>query len=307
MQIACLGEGMLELSGQPLCRRFGGDTLNTALYLARLLAGRNHQVHYLSALGDDRLSDELLRHWQDEGLETERVVRLPGRQPGLYLVDVDASGERSFLYWRDSSAARVHFASEIDWPRWLDRARTDALYLSGVSLALFPEQRREALLRALGSFTAQGGQLWFDNNYRPALWPIHEARQAHERVLAMTDIALLTLDDECQLYDGEHPAEEAAARALALGCGEVVIKRGAYPCLIANARQWLEAPAQPVARVVDSCAAGDAFAAAYLASRSQGLGADSAAEYGHRLAAEVIGHPGAIIPREAMPDIPLQP
>ncbi len=305
MHIACLGEAMLELSGQPLQRRFGGDTLNTALYLARLLTGRDDRVHYLSALGDDQLSDGMLRHWQDEGLETGRVTRLPGRQPGLYLVEVDGSGERSFHYWRDTSAARQYFAGDIDWERWLDRRLTDALYLSGISLALFPEQRRERLLHALDAFTARGGKLWFDNNYRPTLWPVHQARRIHERVLAMADIALLTLDDECLLYDSEHPAEEAAARSLALGCGEVVIRQGARPCLIANDRQWLEVPAQLVSRVVDSCAAGDAFAAAYLASRSRGLTAQTAAEHGHRLAAAVLGHPGAIIPREAMPDLSL--
>ncbi|WP_271411913.1 sugar kinase [Pseudomonas sp. Q1-7] len=307
MHIACLGEAMVELSGQPLCRRFGGDTLNTALYMARLLAGRDDRVHYLSALGDDRLSDELLHHWRDEGLETGRIARLPGRQPGLYLVEVDARGERSFLYWRDTSAARQHFAGDIDWERWLDRTHTDALYLSGISLALFPAPRREALLRALSGFTASGGRLWFDNNFRPALWSAHEARRVHERVLALADIALLTLDDQCQLYDDEQAAEEAAALGLALGCGEVVVKCGAQPCLIANARQWLEVPAQPVAQVVDSCAAGDAFAAAYLASRSRGLAVQTAAEHGHRLAAAVIGHPGAIMPRHAMPDIPLPP
>ena len=37
--VACIGECMVELSGQPdgtLSRSFGGDTLNTALYLAQL-------------------------------------------------------------------------------------------------------------------------------------------------------------------------------------------------------------------------------------------------------------------------------
>ncbi|MDE3736546.1 sugar kinase [Pseudomonas resinovorans] len=304
LHIACLGECMVELSGQPLQRRYGGDTLNTALYMARLLAGSRARVHYISALGDDRLSDELIHQWQCEGIETVRVTRLPGTLPGLYLVDVDPQGERSFLYWRDTSAARQYFAMETDFSAWLDRGRTDALYLSGVSLALLPANRRLALLDALEGFVAEGGRLWFDNNFRPALWSAQDARAAHERVLAMAEIALLTLDDEHQLY-GQHTAEEAARRTVALGCTEVVIKQGAQPCLIATAQREIDVPAQAPGKVVDSCAAGDAFAAAYLASRIQGLSAHEAAANGHCLAATVIGHPGAIIPAHAMPDISL--
>jgi len=56
----------------------------------------------------------------------------------------------------------------------------------------------------------------------------------------------------------------------------------------------------PVRRVVDTTAAGDAFNAAYLAARYQGLDCEQAAARGHQLAAEVIQFPGAIIPRDVM-------
>ena len=59
--------------------------------------------------------------------------------------------------------------------------------------------------------------------------------------------------------------------------------------------------AQPVARVVDTTAAGDSFAAAYLANRLAGAGPAAAARAGHALAGVVVGHPGALIPRSAMP------
>jgi 2-dehydro-3-deoxygluconokinase len=60
--------------------------------------------------------------------------------------------------------------------------------------------------------------------------------------------------------------------------------------------------APPVAApVVDTTAAGDSFAAAYLAARLQGADPVEAARGGHRLAGVVVCHPGAIIPRSAMP------
>jgi 2-dehydro-3-deoxygluconokinase len=61
--------------------------------------------------------------------------------------------------------------------------------------------------------------------------------------------------------------------------------------------------AEPVADVVDSTAAGDSFNAGYLAARLTGAEPEAAALVGNRLAARVIAHPGAIIPRAAMEDL----
>ena len=74
-------------------RGYGGDTLNTAVYLARLGAG----VDYITALGDDTLSDEMLAGWAAEGIGTTRVLRLPGKLPGLYMIQTDEKGERRFF------------------------------------------------------------------------------------------------------------------------------------------------------------------------------------------------------------------
>src|SRR5438874_12313443 len=104
MSVACIGECMVELSEQPdgsLSRGFGGDTLNTAVYLARLGVA----VDYVTALGDDPWSGEMLAAWHAEGIGTGLIVRVPGRLPGLYLISTDADGQRRFSYWRHSSPA----------------------------------------------------------------------------------------------------------------------------------------------------------------------------------------------------------
>jgi len=53
--------------------------------------------------------------------------------------------------------------------------------------------------------------------------------------------------------------------------------------------------------VVDTTAAGDSFAAAYIDARLGGVDPVEAARAGHRLAGVVVCYPGAIIPRLAMP------
>ena len=80
-----------ELPDGTLRRSWGGDTLNTALYLARLGAA----VDNVTALGDDGWSSEMLAEWQSEGIGTGLVHRLPGRLPGLYIIQTDSRGERA--------------------------------------------------------------------------------------------------------------------------------------------------------------------------------------------------------------------
>ena len=104
MRVASIGECMIEFSAATsslFTRGFGGDTLNTALYLARL----GVDTSYVTALGDDPLSEAMLAAWQAEGVKTDEVMCLPGRLPGLYMIERDARGERSFLYWRDRAPA----------------------------------------------------------------------------------------------------------------------------------------------------------------------------------------------------------
>jgi 2-dehydro-3-deoxygluconokinase len=109
--IAAIGECMLELSRRPstgapdhsnTALSYGGDTLNTAVYLSRL----GQAVSYVTALGDDPLSGEMIDSWQQENIDCSLVDRLEGAVPGLYFIDIDAYGECSFLYWRDQAAAK---------------------------------------------------------------------------------------------------------------------------------------------------------------------------------------------------------
>src|SRR4051812_5223220 len=91
-----------EMADGRLSRSYGGDTLNTAIYLPRL----GVPVDYVTALGDDPWSEEMIAGWTAEGVGTGLVSRLPGRLPGLYVIQTDRRGERRFSYWRDNAPAR---------------------------------------------------------------------------------------------------------------------------------------------------------------------------------------------------------
>lgn len=301
---ASIGECMIELSPRPgdlFALGFGGDTLNTAVYMARL----GVKVDYLTALGDDAFSDRMLAAWQAEGVGTSQVRRLAGRVPGLYLIQTDSAGERRFSYWRDRAPARELFRlPDTDALLATIESAYDLVYLSGISLSLYGDDGRARLTQALDALRARGGRVAFDSNYRPRNWPdVATARDTMAELLRRSDIALVSADDERALW-GDADTETTARRIQALGVSEVVVKSAgdAAVLLVKGARAASVAPERDV-KPVDSTAAGDSFNAAYLAARLADAPPLDAARSGHRLAAAVIQHPGAVIPRQAMPSV----
>lgn len=311
LRVAAFGECMLELQGPPfgapgeLRMGQGGDTLNAAVYLAR--CGQRHglQVEYATALGDDRFSAAMAERWRAEGVGTALLQLLPGRLPGLYWIETDARGERHFSYWRDRAAVRSYFDGPSGTTPLEASADTlDALHFSGISLAILPPPGRERLLAVAHTVRDRGGVVSYDNNHRPRLWETAGAAQAAAAAaLRVATLALMTLEDEQALW-GLPDADAALKRTLALPVPEVVVKRGAHSTLVRTAEGTVHevATAQGV-QVVDSTAAGDSFAGAYLAARLGGADAARSAAAGNRLAARVVQHRGALIPREAMADL----
>ena len=294
--VFALGECMLELSGAPgssVATAYGGDTLNTCVYLSRL--GIN--TTFLSALGDDASSDWLLQQWRREGIDTHWVRRIPGAKPGLYWIHLDGSGERTFSYWRGESAAR-RVLDDSDYAARLaaEIPAGSLFYLSGITLSILSYPARETLWALLKILRERGVCICFDGNFRAAGWEsLRLAQNAFNSTLVHTDIALPTFDDEAKVF-GDKTPEVTASRLHETGVGEVVVKRGAEGCYVSHGAitQTVSTRAQP--SVVDTTAAGDAFNAAYLAARIPGLGPIEAAHEGHALAGKVILHRGAIVP-----------
>jgi len=292
VRVAAIGECMVELRELPqaqLSRGFGGDTLNTSVYLARLGVA----VDYVTALGDDAWSDEMLAAWQAEGIGTGRVQILAGLLPGIYVIQTDPHGERRFLYWRDNAAARRLF-EHLD-PAALDVF--DVIYLSGITLSIYDEASRQKLFAILEQARARGARVVFDTNFRSRGWPdLALARTLYGRMFDIAAIILASTEDLRMLHGD---SGEAALLAHAADT-EIVLRLDRPACRVLGQGRDEIVEAEPVARVVDTTAAGDSFAAAYLAARLDGAAPDAAASAGHELAGLVVGYPGAIVPRHVM-------
>ena len=297
-RVVSVGECMVELargSDERFGLGYGGDTFNTAVYLAR--AGL--EVAYATALGDDPYSAGITATAQRERVATDLIVTVPGRLPGLYLIET-TEGERSFWYWRDTAPARELFELPNSDRIVAAIGQASIVYFSGVTLSLYSERGLDRFEAALLAAKANGARIAMDSNYRPRGWrgDIDRARRTFERFWRLSDICMPTFDDEQVLW-GDVDAEATVRRLLSLGVGEIAVKLGADGARVAGAGYQQHVPAQCKVQAVDSTAAGDSFNAGYLAARMSGAPSAEAAAVGNCLAAVVIQHRGAIVPAEA--------
>ncbi len=219
-RVACIGECMIELRQAPgglYSRGFGGDTLNTAVYLSRL----GVETDYITALGEDSLSDEMIAGWSAEGVGTARVARLKGKLPGIYMIETNERGERRFFHWRESAAAR----QLMDLPETDDILRSlegyDLVYFSAITLSIFSPEARKKLLGALQHAREQGTGVAFDTNFRARGWRDRdEVRAALEGAFATSDIVLASTEDMLPVYPDETD-EQLIGR---IGSKEAILK-----------------------------------------------------------------------------------
>ncbi len=294
IKFAAIGEVMIELSHQTetsLTLAFAGDTYNTAVYLSRFNVA---EVYYITALGEDPYSDQILAHAKQEKIHINHIQRLANDLPGLYFIRLDENGERRFYYYRTQSAARKMFHTEKSVEILQQLKNFDYLYFSGITLAILDADSREKLYQALLAAKNQGSKIYFDNNYRARLWKgAEEARGEIERFSKLCYGVLPTFGDEAILFGDTNP-EATAERLLKYGVQEMVIKMGERGAYVASSEVCKWITAEKVEKIVDTTAAGDAFNAGFLSGRIIGNKLEKSAKLGNKIASLVIQKHGAI-------------
>lgn len=276
---------------------FAGDTFNTAWYLAQI--ARQVDVSYLTAVGDDAISDDMRAFIRASGISDAHVRRIPGETVGLYLIHLD-KGERSFSYWRDQSAARK---LALD-PALLERAieEADLIYYSGITLAILDPASRDTLLAALRRGRDIGKTVAFDTNLRPRLWgSTAEMTDTIMKAAAQSDIVLPSFDDEAAWF-GDASSLATLERYAKLGVGRIIVKNSDRPVVFQAAGKTGEVAVAPATDVVDTTAAGDSFNAGVLAGILLHDHLTAGILEGCRLAGHVVRHKGALVPVEASSD-----
>jgi 2-dehydro-3-deoxygluconokinase len=297
MRIICIGECMVELRAtgdDAFARAYAGDAYNTAVYLKRSLP--DAQVQFLTGIGDDPMSRAMREVWSAEGIDCALSFTVKGGSPGLYLIENDARGERRFHYWRSNSAARRWFEllqAEDETVLW----GADAVYLSGISLAILSPAERARAIELLRRLRPHVGRIAFDPNVRLALWEtVHAATATIGEALSIADIALPSTDDARLLLGVDDPIEQMN-RLQGAGVREIALTLGAGGCLVSDRGVRTRLPAPQATSIADTSGAGDAFNGAYLATRLRGGSAVEAAESGLAVGSRVVTHVGAVVPK----------
>ena len=197
-----LGECMVELramSEATLHQSFAGDVYNSAVYLKRSFAQISTSV--VTALGQDNLSKKMLERFESEQLDTQFVFAHDTKVPGMYYIETDEHGERSFIYWRSDAAAKkiVDFLT----PDLVEQlSQGDMFFFSGISLAVIEEGARERFWQIVTQLKNAGVKIVFDPNYRARLWKnTEETKAQYHLAFSVADITLPGVEDLAKLYN----------------------------------------------------------------------------------------------------------
>lgn len=297
--VLCIGECMVELmqaDGDLMKKGFAGDTFNTAFY-ARSFLPESWQVFYLSALGTDAVSDEMAAFMEDKGVGTRYIRRIPERMPGLYMIHLK-DGERSFSYWRSNSAARLLADDPAHLRRAIDACRV--IVFSGITLAILSPTAVETLLAEIGRAKEEGKVVVFDPNIRPRLWDdADRMRAVISKGASVATLVMPSYEDE-ETHFGDTSIEATIERYQSLGVENIVVKNGPDGVTLNFGGRSDFVPAAKADKVVDTTSAGDSFNGAFLARYLSGGDRIAAAEFAAGIAAGVIGHHGALVPKEKL-------
>jgi len=303
--IFLIGECMVELKAQsaisataqqtypkPMNQSFAGDVLNTAVYLKRTFA--DLKPYFISAVGSDSLSTEMISFFEQEQVNTDFVFRSKEKNAGLYAIETDEFGERSFTYWREHSAAR-EVMSFID-EKVVNRISTgDMVFFSGISLAVITPDDRAKFWTFIKELKELGAKLVFDPNYRARMWQSPEQAKAQfELAFSYADIILPGVDDFEQLY-GITTSEAVFDFCKQYQFDELVIKNGEAGVFVYINEQAYHFQITPVDNVIDTTSAGDSFNGVYLGARAKGFDLEQAIGLASIAAGFVIQHHGAIV------------
>lgn len=255
-----------RLSQMQVKRATGGSAANTVLALAQLGA----QPGIIGRVSEDDNGHFFADNCKRVGIET---FLLPSELPtGVASTFITPDGQRTFATYL-GAAATLH-ADDLR-PEWLEGY--SYLYIEGYLV-----QDHDLICRAVEMAHAAGLKVCLDL----ASYNIVEAQhEFFSYLLDHTDIVFAN-EEEALAFTGKGPRE--ALDLLAQRCEVAVVKTGKEGAMARRGEEFAQAPAEPVAQVVDTTAAGDFFAAGFLYRHAQGAPLADCLEAGGAVAGAVI-------------------
>jgi len=246
----------------------GGKGANQAVAAARLGAA----VQMIGRVGADAFGDALLQTLAQDGVDTRHVQRDQEAPTGVALITLNAAGQNAIVVAPEANA-RVT-------PQ--DVVAAAAAFAGAAVLLLQLECPLPAVAQAIELAKQHGAQVVL--NPAPAQ-PLDAA------LLAQVDY-LLPNQNELALLTGLDDLRPAVRRLQAVGVRRIVVTLGEEGVLVVEGDSEVHIPAHGVT-VVDTTAAGDAFAGAFAVALLEGHATYQAAAWGNAAGALAVTRAGA--------------
>ena len=288
----------LENNSSNMKINFGGDTYNSAVYFSRLTNDKTN-TFYSTALGKDNFSKKMISRFKNENIKCDYIRTDGENPPGLYSIEINEKGERSFSYWRDQSPSKYIFLGSKGKKLVKDINNADVFYYTGISAGILDEKQRKDLIKIGSTATICG----FDFNYRSQLHYNKKVSQLlFNEINNRVDIHFVSFDDARELFKIKNPLE---IFEIINEKKNLILIRYKNSIIFKNKQQEIKTVTVPHGEVVDTTAAGDAFNGSFLAimNNNKNVPVEENILISHSVTREVIKHRGAIISKNKMPKI----
>ncbi len=243
------GEGIPLYSQNP-----GGAPANVLAMLSRL----GCHTAFIGKVGDDPFGSFLRCRLEDAGICCSGLSLDQRYLTSLAFVTLDASGDRSFLFYREQGADLMLEDSDID----KDLISGSRIFHFG-SVSMTGEPSRTTTIDVAGYARKAGAVISFDPNYRAFLWKDPaDAEKVISSVIPLCDIVKVS-EEEMRLISGRDGLEDGSACIADKGPSIVIVTRGPSGAFVRAGGYIASFPAFDV-RTIDTTGAGDAFYGAFL-------------------------------------------
>jgi ribokinase len=254
----------------------GGKGLNQAVAAARMGA----PTSFLGCVGRDADGDVLLALLDDAGVDVQTVARHAQARTGTAAITVDQHGENTIVVAPEANGLLdAEHVAQAGAAGLFDHAAVVVAQLecppSTVAAAL-------AAARQAGAITM--------------LNPAGDMSGAAD-LLHLADLCILNHTEAAAIVGPTTDPAESARRLLALGCGSVVITKGAAGAWFFDGGNERHVETHRV-EVVDATGAGDAFCGAYAVAWAEGRPVDERLAWASAAGASAVTRAGAA---QAMP------
>jgi sugar/nucleoside kinase (ribokinase family) len=253
-------------------RTRGGSAANVSMFAA--LTGAPSR--FIGQVGNDRLGSQLCEVLRESGVDVQVIT--DGRT-GSIVVLVQPNGQRSFLTDRGVASHLAHFDATL---------MNDVSILHVPTYSLTDEPLASTCVQYINTARATGSIISIDASSSSVL-----TQYGTDRYRAL----IQTLEpDVFMCNEDEAKVLGLGAQQPIVGAALTIIKQGPLPVIaVQHDGTTTEVAVTPVANIVDTTGAGDAFAAGFLPHFAQTKNIGNAITQGNALASRVLQSPGATL------------